>query len=227
MFLQFFHTRLIPFFFASALAGTTLISPDLLNQVNKDYGSIAVARLNDWQSLIDSSHNLSEQDKLKVVNDFFNQMHFISDQEHWGEEDFWATPVEFLASGGGDCEDFSIAKYFTLKALGVDDARLRITYVRATTLNQAHMVLSYFPQRGQEPVVLDNLEKEIKPASKRRDLKPVYNFNGDGLWVSRKLGSGIRVGESDRIKLWTQLRDRLEASTRQKQQTAGEAGKRP
>ena len=191
------------------------MSEALIDSARELYGTAGAQRLIHWQNLLTYSQNLSEAQKLVEVNDFFNRMHFIRDIDHWGEEDFWATPAEFLASGAGDCEDYSIAKYFTLRELGVSDDKLRITYVKAVALNQAHMVLSYFANPDAEPLILDNLVSEIRPASRRQDLAPVYNFNGDGLWLSRQRGEGVRVGEPDKIKTWTELRRRLQKSNRQ------------
>jgi predicted transglutaminase-like cysteine proteinase len=126
--------------------------------------------------------------------------------------DYWATPTEMLASNGGDCEDYSIAKYFTLLALGVNIDKLRITYVKARNLppaEQAHMVLTYYAKPDAIPLVLDNLVPEIKPASERADLLPVYSFNGDGLWLAKERGSGRVEGGSAKISLWTQLNSRM------------------
>ena len=195
-----------------AVASEFYVSKKLLDSVQTLYGEMAVRRMHAWQDLLDNSKNLTEREKLEKVNIFFNRLEFVTDLEHWGKDDFWATPVEFLASGGGDCEDFSIAKYFTLRELGVADERLRITYVKALRINEAHMVLTYYPQAGQDPLVLDNLEGKILPASERKDLKPVYNFNGDGLWVARQRGKGVRVGKADRISLWMELRERFSTS---------------
>ncbi|MET4696482.1 putative transglutaminase-like cysteine proteinase [Endozoicomonas sp. NE40] len=192
-----------------AFASEFYVSKKLLDNVQKLYGEMAVRRMHAWQDLLDKGRGLPEREKLEKVNIFFNRLEFVTDLQHWGKDDFWATPVEFLASGGGDCEDFSIAKYFTLRELGVADERLRITYVKALRINQAHMVLTYYPESGKEPLILDNLEGEILPASKRKDLKPVYNFNGDGLWVARQRGKGVRVGKADRISLWMDLRERF------------------
>ena len=194
------------------LAREFYVSKALLEEVREQYGERAVQRMDAWQALLDESRGLDEAEKLNKVNRFFNRLEFLSDLERWGQEDFWATPVEFLASGGGDCEDFSIAKYFTLRELDVADERLRITYVKALNINQAHMVLSYYPDAGKEPLILDNLDGVIKPASQRRDLIPVYNFNGDGLWIARQRGKGVRVGDADRISLWMDLRNRLKLS---------------
>ena len=151
-----------------------------------------------------------ELEALTRVNAFFNQMLFVSDRQQWGKEDYWATPVEFLAAGGGDCEDFSLAKYFTLRELGVPLERMRLTYVKAVKLNQAHMVVAYFPTPDAEPLILDNLVPDIRRASERIDLVPVYSFNGDGLWLSKERGRGHRVGDSGRLKLWNDLKYRVE-----------------
>lgn len=202
-------------FFAVVLAGDLVVGKALVDSARELYGIAAAERLTHWQNLMTYSRKLPEAQKLVEVNDFFNRMRFVHDIDHWGEEDFWATPVELLASGAGDCEDFSIAKYFTLRELGVADEKLRITYVKAVELDQAHMVLSYFASPGAEPLILDNLVREIRPASDRKDLVPVYNFNGDGLWLSRQRGEGVRIGESTKIKTWTELRRRLQKSNSQ------------
>ncbi len=148
-------------------------------------------------------------EKLERVNHFFNNIPFIADTIHWGKEDYWATPVEFLASDGGDCEDFAIAKYFTLISLGVAENQLTLTYVKALRLNQAHMVLTYYPAPGKEPLVLDNLVDTIAPSSKRTDLLPVYSFNGAGLWLAKQRERGKMLGDSSRLKRWQDLLNRM------------------
>ncbi|WP_197722049.1 transglutaminase-like cysteine peptidase [Sulfuriflexus mobilis] len=190
-------------------AGAFGLTEQLLNQVKVHYGEPAMDRLLQWQSLVQHNKDLDVSEKLEVVNRFFNQSRFVSDIEHWKREDYWATPVEFLSTNGGDCEDFSIAKYFTLKEMGVPVERMRITYVKAVELNQAHMVLTYYSSPDAEPLVLDNLIDGIWPASQRDDLVPVYSFNGDGLWLSKERGQGRRVGGSERIALWRDLGIRL------------------
>lgn len=193
-----------------ALAQDFGLDPEMLAAVEKKYGAPAKQRLLDWQQLIASGRDLSEDEKMRRVNDFFNQnVEFVDDIALWHKTDYWATPTEFLVKGAGDCEDYSIAKYFTLVEMGVSDSKLRITYVKALELNQAHMVLTYFESPRAEPLVLDNLKTAILPASKRRDLQPVYSFNGTGLWLAKSKGSGQRVGGSDRISLWTELKDRM------------------
>lgn len=156
---------------------------------------------------------ISENEKLNLVNTFFNQTKFISDLDHWGQEDYWATPFEMLATNGGDCEDFSIAKYYSLLQLGIPDDKLRITYVKALQLNQAHMVLAYYPQPDTEPLILDNLTTDIMVGSQRQDLRAIYSFNRDGLWLSGQNGFLKRVGSSDKLNRWNDLNARMSQST--------------
>lgn len=177
------------------------------------YGPLGTGRgrLDDWQGLLDSQLQADEQDKLRAVNLFFNrQLQFRDDLDLWRAADYWATPVESLLRGAGDCEDFSIAKYITLRRLGVASDKLRITYVKALRLNQAHMVLTYYATPEAIPLVLDNLVDSIQPASQRSDLLPVYAFNGEGLWLPGS-GGNKRVGDSKKLSRWQNLLSKMQA----------------
>jgi predicted transglutaminase-like cysteine proteinase len=185
------------------------IDEKTIDQIQKTYGPGAVKRLESWQDLVRSDDSSSDMEKLEKVNRFFNEYPFVDDAIHWKKEDYWATPIEFIASLGGDCEDFSLAKYFTLKEMGVPEEKLYLTYVKALKLNQAHMVLTYYEKPSAEPLVLDNLNQKIIVASKRQDLLPVYSFNGDGLWLAKQRGKGKFVGDSQRLKRWQDLKSRM------------------
>lgn len=152
----------------------------------------------------------SDLQLLHSVNEFFNGASYVSDQAHWGVEDYWASPAEMLASNGADCEDYSIAKYFALKELGVPIERLRITYVKAVRLKIAHMVLAYYPAPSADPLILDNLEHWVRPASERDDLVPVYSFNDEDVLLARPGRPDARAGSSSQIRLWRGLLDKLE-----------------
>jgi len=175
--------------------------------------SPAGRRLAAWRALLREGRTLSESAKLERVNRFFNRLRFVADGASGGSADQWATPREFLVRDGGDCEDFALAKYFTLRALGVAAQRLRLTYVRALGRNQAHMVLTYHrpdgTPSGAEVLVLDNLEADILPLSRRSDLLPVYSFNSRGLWLASRDGPGRRVGGVERLSRWQNLVRRL------------------
>ncbi|MCG6929453.1 MAG: transglutaminase-like cysteine peptidase [Desulfofustis sp.] len=181
----------------------------MLEKVEQKHGRQARQRLTDWQDLIRNDASTTDLEKLEKVNAFFNRVDFIADGLLWKQEDYWATPLEFLMLNGGDCEDFSIAKYFTLKKLGVDEDKLNLTYVKALELNQSHMVVTYFATPEAEPLVLDNLVDDIRPASARSDLLPVFSFNGSGLWLAKERGRGRMVGSSDRYRRWQDLLNRM------------------
>ncbi len=201
---------LLVFLGVFTVSATFDISPKLLAKIEQKHGKEASDRIEQWQKLMRTAKTLPEAEKLKRVNDFFNQqIEFVDDIYLWGENDYWATPMEFLFQGAGDCEDYAIAKYFTLIELGVAEKKMRIMYVKALRLNQAHMVLTYYPTPRAVPAVLDNLIPEIKSATKRTDLLPVYSFNGSGLWLAKSKGRGKRVGGASRLSLWTELKQRM------------------
>jgi predicted transglutaminase-like cysteine proteinase len=205
-------TAIIIGMFVSTLctAGEFTLTKQAITRIYQEHGKYAGQRVENWQELIRSSAGLSDLQKLRRVNNFFNALEFVNDIDHWGKKDYWATPLETLISNGGDCEDFSIAKYFTLLEMGIPAEKMRLTYVMALRLNQAHMVLTYFPSPEDDPLVLDNLDKKISPAAMRDDLQPVYSFNGDGLWLAKKrLADSKQVGRADRLAPWREVIARI------------------
>lgn len=187
-----------------------LLSKNQLTKLSIKYGEQGHDRLQRWQQLIEQHRNSSVRVQLEEVNRFFNKLKFVDDKKMWGKRDYWATPIEFLGKGGGDCEDFSIAKYFTLRELNMPLESLRLTYVKTKRLNQAHMVVSYYPQPNVEPLILDNIDTEIKRAGQRSDLIPAYSFNGDFLWKAKSLaGYGTVVGKTEDIGIWSQLLNKI------------------
>lgn len=168
-------------------------------------------RIDEWAALLKQPSQGTIHDTLNRVNQFFNaRMAFRDDIVVWKQQDYWATPIEFLRKGAGDCEDFALAKYFTLREMGVPANQLRITYVKALELNQAHMVVTWYSTPTAIPLVLDNLKTAILPASQRTDLLPVYAFNGEGLWLPQS-GGNKRVGDSKRLSRWQDLLTRMRA----------------
>jgi len=176
-----------------------------LAQLEKAAGAQPPALLPRLCELIEKTAGLPEPEKLARVNEFFNDhISYVSDQEQFDTQDQWSTPLGLLRSERGDCEDLAIAKYMTLRALGVPDSRLRITYVRAQTAGRVepHMVLAYHPSAGAQPLVLDNLTSRIQPACERRDLsKSVYSFNAEHVWVADQQAS---YGPS-RLSRWVEV----------------------
>jgi predicted transglutaminase-like cysteine proteinase len=191
---------------------TTAVSERLIALYSQRFGPRAADRLHAWQryARVRGGSPATERELLDEVNRILNRIAFVDDAAHWGAEDYWATPAETVASNGADCEDYTIAKYFLLKELGVPISRLRMTYVKSLKLNQAHMVLAYYPRPDAEPLVLDNLEDTVRGASQRPDLIPVYSFNDEEVWVELK----GRIGSPRQIRNWSALIERLERERR-------------
>ncbi|SDP63489.1 transglutaminase-like cysteine peptidase [Desulforhopalus singaporensis] len=168
------------------------------------------ARINRWLALMKNKYTVSVREKLELVNLFFNQLEFIDDIYLWGTEDYWATPQEMLINNGGDCEDFAIAKYFTLSRMNVPQEKMRLAYVKSLRQQQPHMVLNYFSATDGDPLVLDNVEREILSASQRPDLIPVYSFNNRGLWIGE---NPTPKTSPHGLSRWQQLQDRFYQNT--------------
>lgn len=198
------------------IANTTVAIHDwakLRDVAQARYGAGALATVSEWQQMLDLSRAEPVDVKLSRVNEFFNyRTRFEDDAAVWSQDDYWATPLETLMRGRGDCEDFAIAKYVSLMELGVPQSRLRLIYARANlrafggASSQAHMVLGYYADPNGEPLILDNLAGTIQPASARPELTPVFSFNGQGLWAG-----GQKAGNDPtaRLSRWRDLLARL------------------
>jgi predicted transglutaminase-like cysteine proteinase len=190
----------------------------MLQLARQRYGDPGAQTLREWRQLIADARGLNDAEKIKRANDFINaRIRYVEDIVTWGVDDYWATPLEFMGRGQGDCEDFSIAKYVTLKILAVPTERMRLIYVRAriggffSDDKVPHMVMGYFPSPGAEPLILDNLEPDIRPASARTDLLPIFSFNSDGLWVGQPAGSGSSATGGAGLSRWRDVISRMQA----------------
>ena len=169
-------------------------------------GPHALAGAQALQAALAGLAGQDEGAKLAALNQFFNhRIGFATDAEVWGQADHWASPLEMLGKGRGDCEDYVIGKYFSLLVAGVPVAKLRLVYVRATIGGEvlSHMVLAHYASPGAEPVILDNLIGEMRPASRRPDLEPVFSFNGEGLWQG--VGAQAAGDPVGRLSRWREV----------------------
>ncbi len=199
----------VSFFLAASIAAPDLDKTQAL--ALQRYGARAADTIVAWRKLIEETRALPDNDKLNKVNTFFNRrVLYETDAVVWQQEDYWASPLEFMGRAAGDCEDFAIAKYMTLLMLGVNNQHLRLIYVRyksGATAPIAHMVLGYYPQPTEEPMILDNMISSVRPASMRSDLSPVFSFNSDGLWAG-----GATTSSADptaRLSRWRDVLERM------------------
>ena len=164
-------------------ASSPTISEPQLQQVRQHYGEQAQARLQQWQQILNRSVGRAEMEQLKLTNDFINLIEFIHSPYYQDGLDFRLSPMAFLILGAGDSEEFSMAKYFTLRKMGIQASRLRLTYTERQSNHTPHMVLAYYPSADADPLILDYLDKNIRPLSQRQDLRPVYSFDAEQLWL--------------------------------------------
>lgn len=187
----------------------------LQQQLTAHFGPARVSLLRDWQQMLAESAPMTERDKLRNVNDFINRrIAFDDDISIWSQSEYWATPLETIGQGRGDCEDFAIIKYYSLKDAGIPVAKLRLVYVKAMLKGpsgpylQAHMVLAYYPTPNAEPLVLDNFVPMIKPASQRSDLQPIFSFNSEAVWNGVAANAIKGYGGTVQLSRWQDLLQR-------------------
>jgi predicted transglutaminase-like cysteine proteinase len=138
------------------------------------------AALADWQRLVGRQSGRPKLDQLQAVNDFVNRWRYITDQQNYGRSDYWATPVEFFARAG-DCEDYAIAKYVTLRQLGFAAEDLRLVVVQDATRDIAHAILA--AHVDTVVYVLDNLSERILPQQRVGHYSPYYSLNETARWA--------------------------------------------
>ncbi len=135
----------------------------------------------DWKALINSIRGKPLREQLDIVNDWGNEHPYIIDQINWGVEDYWETPFEFMEISG-DCEDYAIAKYYSLRALGLPEKNLRVIIVQDFNLGGIiHAVLGVYD--GGELWILDNQSHQVMPAMKIYHYRPVYGINENAWWA--------------------------------------------
>ena len=198
--------------FAITLTAAQVDFPLMRELALSRYGAYAARVVDDWQERIETMKLLPDEEKLTLANDFFNsRIRGVSDTEAWGEDDYWATPLETIGRGQGDCEDFTIAKYATLVLAGVEISKLRMTYAKLSYKDgrtTPHMVLAYYPSPESDPLILDSAVIEILNGSERTDLEPVYGFNSRGIWVTTS-SNPVSTQPEARLSKWRELLSRL------------------
>ncbi len=186
-----------------------IASPELRAKLQEVYGGRAIQRAEAFSRLLAPRAGTTDQQKIRAGEQLLQQSDLQRGPQVVGDEDYWANPLEFIGARGGDCEDYSIAKYYTLMELGVDEKRLRLAYVKAVKYNQFHMVTLYFPTPKSDPLVLDNINSRILPGSKRTDLIPVYSFDAKSIWIMKSRREGTLAGSADRLAQWTSMKTRF------------------
>jgi predicted transglutaminase-like cysteine proteinase len=139
----------------------------------------------EWQAIVASLRSKDLMTQLRETNLRMNAKRYIADDGNWGLADYWATPFEFLRKGGGDCEDYAIAKYMMLREVGVSTDDMRIVVVKDLNRGADHAVLAVYIDGT--PYVLDNRDSDVAPANSFHSYQPVYSINEHGWWLHRSV----------------------------------------
>lgn len=180
----------------TGLFGTTEIRSSDLNKFPKWRGALARfadelrscnenrCPVGEWNQLVASLRGWDVPTQLALLNVYVNRYPYVDDRINWRQLDYWATPLQFLARSGGDCEDFAITKYLVLRELGTDPDDMRIVIVRDRTRGIAHAVLAVYVDG--RAMILDNQRDDVVVAELVRNYVPVYSLNERGWWLHRR-----------------------------------------
>lgn len=141
---------------------------------------INLCKVPEWLNMISSMRGHAPREQIAVVNDFSNRFRYVLDQDNYGRSDYWAIPREFLTLGG-DCEDFAIIKYFSLRQLGVPAESLRVVVVQDANLRIPHAVLAVYMR--DDIFILDNQVREVVSHNKIAHYVPVFSLNERNWWM--------------------------------------------
>jgi predicted transglutaminase-like cysteine proteinase len=137
-----------------------------------------ICEVDKWKAFIESQRGRPLPDVLEAVNAYMNAYPYVLDVVTWGVDDYWETPQEHL-SYGGDCEDYAIAKYVTLRQLGIASADLRVVVLNDLNLKVQHAVLAVYV--GDAIYILDNQTARVQRAERIVHYQPIYSVT-EGFW---------------------------------------------
>ena len=171
-------------FSMAASTGHQPWSEAVFQHIHQTYGPSAEKGMRDWEAIIAKNYHAPIMTKLEVTNSWLNNLPWITDRKKYNANDYWATPLETIATFGGDCEDIAISKFVMLRHMGVSKENLRLAYVRLKSTGEAHMILLYIaspelPVGQREVQVLDNYVRSIKTGAERTDLIAIYSVDAD------------------------------------------------
>lgn len=154
---------------------------DMFSRFNTDMqSSSGQSIMNEWKKDLTAFEGLPLEQMVNKVNSLVNKTDYILDNRNWGKSDYWATPVEFFTRGG-DCEDFAIAKYVSLRALGVPEERLRIAIVHDQIKDIPHAVLVVYTDN--DALILDNQTNNVISSASTNRYRPLFSINRTAWWL--------------------------------------------
>jgi predicted transglutaminase-like cysteine proteinase len=153
----------------------------VIKRFKKEFaGSLRKKEVQDWMEFLGTLKDASPKEKVEAVNQYMNAVTFSADTKTYGQRDYWATPMEFLARGKGDCEDYAVAKYISLRSVGFSQDQMRMVIVFDHVMNMPHALLVV--ENEGETLVLDNQNPDVLQASDVNRYKPIYSISQTAWW---------------------------------------------
>lgn len=182
---------LIFFFVTYSFSTEFYLNPYFENKLQKDTRSYSI--INNYIKFLNEISSLDKKNKIDKVNRYINAIIPKYDVYNYKNEEYWATPYEFFSNGGGDCEDYVIAKKYTLTLLGIPSENMYFSIVKEKYIGGDHMVLGLHVKSDNSFMVLDNLSTKVLSFEKRVDLKPIFLFNANGFYRLNKKQDLVKI----------------------------------
>lgn len=159
----------------------------------KTYATSSSKAVRAWQAMIQSNKGTRQIDQLHAVNGFVNQWRYRTDSYNYQQSDYWASPAEFF-SRSGDCEDYAIAKYVTLRQMGFSADQLRLVVVKDLNQNLAHAVLAAYVDG--DVYILDNVNGKVRSQAAVTEYAPYYSVNEQARWAHAAPAAAAKVASA-------------------------------
>lgn len=157
----------------------------ILQACEADAGRCPSSATRNWREMMTKAQGMGAEAQMRTVNRFFNGFDYIEDNDNYGRSDVWATPLEFMRKSG-DCEDYSIAKFVSLRMLGWANSSLRVVILKDTVREVNHAVLAAKLEGEEDEMILDNLASQPLPSETVIQYSPYYAVNETSRWIFLK-----------------------------------------
>jgi predicted transglutaminase-like cysteine proteinase len=131
----------------------------------------------DWLHFIAQARTRPALEQLTLVNDYMNRHPYVWDSQNW-----WKTPGEFFRVDG-NCKDYAISKYLTLRLMGWPVEQLRVVVLNDLNLHLAHAVLAVYI--NGRILILDNQIRQVVDSTVIHHYQPIYSINEESWWLHR------------------------------------------
>jgi predicted transglutaminase-like cysteine proteinase len=130
--------------------------------------------------IVDAARLREGRARLGEVNRAINlAIRPLSDLAQHSRIDVWTSPLATLARGGGDCEDYAIAKFVALRRAGIAPDDIRIVILHDSIHGENHAVAA--ARLDGRWLTLDNRRMAMIEDSDVRNYRPTFVIDQHGV----------------------------------------------